>query len=329
MNVLRSTRSFWIIAVIVAIASSASFGQLVFSVGFGPPALPVYEQPPLPAPGYMWVPGYWAYGPGGYFWVPGTWVMAPQPGLLWTPGYWGWGNGAYLWHEGYWGPRVGYYGGVPYGYGYTGAGYQGGYWQHGAYYYNSSVNNVSTTNVTNVYHTTVINNTTVNNVSYNGGEGGITARPTPEEESYANERHVAPTAVQTQHIQAASTNRQLLASENHGVPVVAATAKAGEFRGAHVVAAKAAGAPYKAPATQPAVAHPAVQPTPRPGVVTSPAVSTANPKVPPQPMTTTVSQPHPQTTVTHPAPVQHPVVVPKANTPPAKAPAKVDKEHPH
>ena len=41
---------------------------------FAPPALPVYVQPPLPAPGFIWTPGYWAYGDAGYYWVPGVWV---------------------------------------------------------------------------------------------------------------------------------------------------------------------------------------------------------------------------------------------------------------
>src|SRR5215467_14111909 len=53
------------------------------SVRIGPPLLPVYEQPICPEPDYIWVPGYWAYGPDGYFWVPGTWVEPPEVGLLW------------------------------------------------------------------------------------------------------------------------------------------------------------------------------------------------------------------------------------------------------
>jgi hypothetical protein len=40
--------------------SSAQFGiSLGVNVNVAPPELPVYEQPPLPAPGYMFVPGYW------------------------------------------------------------------------------------------------------------------------------------------------------------------------------------------------------------------------------------------------------------------------------
>jgi len=50
------------------------------TVGFAPPPLPVYVQPPCPSPGYVWAPGYWAYGDDDYYWVPGTWVLAPESG---------------------------------------------------------------------------------------------------------------------------------------------------------------------------------------------------------------------------------------------------------
>src|SRR5215472_7051711 len=144
------------------------------TVTTAPPALPYYEQPPVPEPGFIWVPGYWAWSDDGYYWVPGTWVEPPEAGLLWTPGWWGWEDDAYVFHQGYWGPQVGFYGGINYGYGYTGNGYEGGYWQDRQFYYNRSVTNVTnTTNITNVYNKTVVNNTTENHVSYNGGQGGV------------------------------------------------------------------------------------------------------------------------------------------------------------
>jgi len=127
-------------------------------------------------------------------------VLAPEPGLLWTPGYWeAADDDHYIWHQGYWSHEVGYYGGINYGYGYTGAGYEGGYWQGGHMYYNRSVNNISnTTNVTNVYNkTVVVNNTTVNNVSYNGGRGGTSARPTEQQLAVSRGHHVDPTPDQT------------------------------------------------------------------------------------------------------------------------------------
>ena len=221
--------------------SSAALAQVSIgvSVRIGPPALPVYEQPLCPGDGFIWIPGYWAWGPDGYFWVPGTWVIAPRVGFLWTPGYWGWGEGVYIWHPGYWGPHVGFYGGINYGFGYTGVGYAGGYWRGGAFVYNRAVTNVNVTEVHNTYNQTVVNNNiTVNRVSYNGGAGGVAARPSPTEEAAAREQHIAATSVQTQHERASGSNRALLASANHGRPPVAATARPGVFSGREVVAAR-------------------------------------------------------------------------------------------
>src|SRR5579871_2655601 len=234
--------------------SAGSFAQIGVSITIAPPALPVYEQPPCPEDGYLWTPGYWAWGDDGYFWVPGTWVLAPQPGFLWTPGYWGWGGAAFIWHEGYWGPTVGFYGGVVYGFGYFGSGFEGGRWDHDHFYYNRSVTNVNVTNIHNVYNTTVINNTTtVNRISYNGGNGGINARPRPEEEAAARERHIPPVPVQAQHVQAAHAQQELRASVNHGTPPVAATPKPGAFNDRAVTPARAAGSPYNPPPNRAAV----------------------------------------------------------------------------
>jgi hypothetical protein len=207
------------------------------SVDVEPPPLPVYDQPPIPEQGYMWVPGYWAWDDDtGYYWVPGTWVLPPEPTLLWTPGYWGWGDGIFVFHEGYWGPQIGFYGGVAYGFGYTGDGYAGGYWRDGAFFYNQSVNNVSNVSVTNVYNqTVVVNNTT--NVSYNGGPSGTTAQPTAQQLAAANERHVPPTAAQVQNVQAAAKDPALSLNNNKGHPTVAATAHPAQFKGPSVVAA--------------------------------------------------------------------------------------------
>jgi hypothetical protein len=259
-------------ALVILVVSAGSFAQIGVSVTFGPPALPVYEQPLCPGEGYIWTPGYWAYDYdiGDYYWVPGTWVLAPEVGFLWTPGYWGWGGEAFLFHEGYWAPVVGFYGGIVYGFGYFGRGYEGGRWEHGQFYYNRSVNNVNITNIHNVYNTTVVNNTTtINRVSYNGGNGGVNARPTPEEEAATRQRHIPPAAAQTQHVQAARGNPELRASANHGKPPVAATQKPGAFSGREVVPAKQAGAPYNPPANRAATQpHANTRPesnVPRPG----------------------------------------------------------------
>jgi len=247
MRILPSFRSLLLLFALVALTmSAASFAQVSISIRVAPPALPVYEQPLCPAEGYIWTPGYWAYDYdyGDYYWVPGTWVLAPEPGFLWTPGYWGWGGDRFLFHEGYWGRRVGFYGGINYGFGYFGNGYEGGRWDHDRFFYNRSVNNVNVTNIHNVYNTTVINNTTVNRISYNGGNGGIDARPTREQEAAQRERHIPPVGSQTQHLEAARANPELRASANHGRPPVAATPRPAAFHDRGVVPAREAGAPY-------------------------------------------------------------------------------------
>jgi YXWGXW repeat-containing protein len=232
MRIARLICSLLLVAGLRAMPTySRSQVAVGISVRIGPPALPVYEQSICPQPGYIWVPGYWAYGPDGYFWVPGTWVEPPEVRLLWTPGYWGWEDDAYVWHAGYWGPEVGFYGGINYGFGYTGVGFYGGYWRGGTYFYNRAVTNVDVTVVRNTYNTTVVNNTSMSRVSFNGGPGGTTARPTSREIAVEHQRHISMTTEQTQHQQAAKADRTLLASVNHGRPDVAASPRPGQFTG--------------------------------------------------------------------------------------------------
>ena len=320
----------WLTAVLAAIVVPGVSKAQFINITIAPPALPVYVQPEIPAPGYIWTPGYWAYGPLGYYWVPGTWVLPPAAGLLWTPGYWGWRDGVYVWNGGYWGPRIGFYGGVNYGFGYGGVGYEGGYWNNGVFSYNRAVNNFGSTNITNVYNKTVVNNTNVTNVSFNGGSGGTTARPTPQEQAAAREQHVAATEAQVQHHQMASTNKALLASENHGRPPIAATSQPGEFTGKGAVAAKEPGTtPPRAPV--PPAGN--LSPTPMaPRKATSAGKENApiNGGTPPKPLNAPPA-PHPVATVPppkaatpnppHPSatpPAPHPVAAvppPKAATP--------------
>jgi hypothetical protein len=209
-----------------------------------PPPLPEYDQPPLPAPGYIWTPGYWNWNNDDYYWVPGTWVAPPRPGLLWTPGYWAFANGAYLFHRGYWGPRVGFYGGVSYGFGYYGNGFEGGRWDGDRFFYNRTVNNFGSVNITNVYERPAPR--IVERVSFNGGPDGVRARPTPEQIAIAREKHIPPTVAQRHNVRAASRNEAAFVTNNQGKPPVAATQKPGDFKGAVVAPAKAAGGPIKA-----------------------------------------------------------------------------------
>jgi len=237
------------LAAMLLMMSAAAFGQVRITVGFAPPPLPVYEQPVCPGDGYIWTPGYWDWSDddGDYYWVPGTWVLAPEVGYLWTPPYWGWEGDVFLFHAGYWGPHVGFYGGIDYGFGYFGDGYAGGRWDNGHFFYNREVTNVNVTVIKNVYNQRVENRTVVNHVSYNGGNGGIMARPNAQQEEAARERHVPPPAPQEQHVREARGNPELRADANHGKPPIAATDRPGDFKGNNAKPAREAGGAYNPP----------------------------------------------------------------------------------
>src|SRR6202046_4701532 len=100
MKILGSIRFLLLLSVMLALPAM-TFAQFGISITVAPPMLVTYSQPICPQDGYIWTPGYWAYGPDGYFWVPGTWVEPPMVGVLWTPGYWGWDNGYYVFNRGF------------------------------------------------------------------------------------------------------------------------------------------------------------------------------------------------------------------------------------
>ena len=213
------------------LAAAPALAQVTIgiSVQTEPPMLPVYSQPPIPEPGYIWTPGFWAWSaPVGYYWVPGTWVLPPMVGMLWTPPYWGWSQGVYVFHEGYWGPHVGFYGGINYGFGYGGTGYDGGRWEGNIFAYNRRANNLGSVRYGNVYERTL---TTIGNshVSYLGGARGARAQPSVGERAAEREHHTTLTQEQTRHVGMAENHPDLAASRNAGRPGIPATSRPAQF----------------------------------------------------------------------------------------------------
>jgi hypothetical protein len=203
------------------------------NVNVAPPPLPSYEQPAIPEEGYLWVPGFWAWRKSvpDYFWVPGTWVQPPQSGLLWTPPYWSRVEGGYAFHAGYWAAEVGFYGGINYGFGYTGNGYQGGRWENGAFTYNRAVNSLGSHHIGSVYDEAVATDDSASRLSFNGGRRGTAARPSEHQEKLAGGHHVGATADQQKHFELAAMDRALYSKLNGGEPGVLATQRAGIFTG--------------------------------------------------------------------------------------------------
>ncbi len=195
-----------------------------------PPPLPDYDQPPAPGDGYIWTPGYWAWGPNGYYWVPGAWVEPPYMGALWTPGYWGFYGGRYLFYPGHWGLHIGFYGGINYGFGYVGFGYEGGYWNGGHFFYNRVYNNINMRVVHNVYSYRANNRVVVNRPGNNSrpsfrGGAGVHVQPRPSEGAAAREPTAPRMTTQVQHAQSYGAVPGQNANQNHGKPATPAVSR--------------------------------------------------------------------------------------------------------
>jgi len=185
-----------------------------------PPTLPDYEQPPCENDGYIWQPGYWAYNNRNldYCWIPGIWIAPPRPEVLWTPPYWGYEGGGYHFHQGYWAHEVGYYGGINYGFGYTGHGFYGGEWREGRFNYNTVYVRI---NPAMVHHNYEIRRVEIlhehNRPSFNGPRG-VLIKPTHEELVEMNRVHIRPTREQVLHTKVSFSDRNQFAKINHGEP---------------------------------------------------------------------------------------------------------------
>jgi hypothetical protein len=76
-----------------------------------PPQVIVVSAPPpvrqeivyaRPAPGYIWVPGYWNWRAGRYVWIAGHWSLPPRGRNTWEQPRWERRGGNYIFIEGRW-----------------------------------------------------------------------------------------------------------------------------------------------------------------------------------------------------------------------------------
>ena len=108
-----------------------------------PHRCPSMSSPRPPRPTISGPPATGTGVPAGYYWIlaPGVRSLLRRP---LDPRLLGLCHNRLGFHRGFWGPHIGFYGGINYGFGYTGVGYHGGYWRGNNFYYNRSVNRVNT-----------------------------------------------------------------------------------------------------------------------------------------------------------------------------------------
>ena len=83
--------------------SFAAWAREVF-VRVAPPRPVVERVVPRPAPGNVWVGGYYRWTGRAYIWTPGQWVSPPRPAAVWVPPHWDFvpARGGYIFVAGFW-----------------------------------------------------------------------------------------------------------------------------------------------------------------------------------------------------------------------------------
>ncbi len=82
------------------LAMGAANAEVVVRVS--PPAPLADRRPPMPAPGYVWTPGYQHWDGRGYVWTPGLWRLPPHPHAHWAAYHWVHRDGGWVLVEGHW-----------------------------------------------------------------------------------------------------------------------------------------------------------------------------------------------------------------------------------
>jgi hypothetical protein len=92
-----------VLALALCIGASIEPAQAAWRgvVVVAPPAPVVETIGVAPAPGYVWLGGYWDWVGGRHVWVPGRWAP-PRPGYHWVPHGWVHGPEGYRLHPGHW-----------------------------------------------------------------------------------------------------------------------------------------------------------------------------------------------------------------------------------
>ncbi len=75
----------WIASLIVAsVLTAPAFARVGAYIGTARPPVRYEARPPIPAPGYVWVGGYWNWAGARYVWIPGVWQRPPYRVAYWS-----------------------------------------------------------------------------------------------------------------------------------------------------------------------------------------------------------------------------------------------------
>ena len=100
---MKSKKRLLAFAVLVAALWLTAAARVDLGVAVGtpppppPPGVVVGPVGVAPAPGYVWVPGYWDWVGGRWVWVDGRWILPPRARAVWVDP-----RIEFRWHKGHW-----------------------------------------------------------------------------------------------------------------------------------------------------------------------------------------------------------------------------------
>ncbi len=86
---------------LAAVAVVAAGCVAALWVPLGPPDDQLEVRGLMPAPGYVWIDGNWAWR-SRWVWTPGRWVRPPRANAVWQRGRWQHEQRGWRWQEGRW-----------------------------------------------------------------------------------------------------------------------------------------------------------------------------------------------------------------------------------